>query len=140
MPFRSVGATEMTTHEDELYRLSLAAPFPPPQLMYRVSGLTSEADFAEHGRDLFSALSKASPRPLLDFQAVLDFGIGSGRLARMFKDFRGTYYGADVDHELLAWTASALPWVSACRRRQGNHFRVPPSNATASSLFQCFLT
>ena len=103
----------MTMDEDELYRLSLTAPFPPPQLMHRVSGLTTEADFAQHGRDLFSALSKASPRPLLDFQRVLDFGVGSGRLARMFKNFRGTYYGADVDHELLAWTASALPWVSA---------------------------
>jgi hypothetical protein len=31
----------------------------------------------------------------------------------MFKNFRGTYYGADVDHELLAWTATALPWVTA---------------------------
>lgn len=100
-------------HEDELYTLSMAAPFPPPTLMYRVSGLTSAHDFAGHGRDLFSALSKASPKSLLDFQTILDFGIGSGRLARMFKDFRGVYYGADVDHELLDWAASALPWVTA---------------------------
>ena len=99
-------------HEDELYTLSMAAPFPPPMLMHRVSGLNSEHDFASHGRDLFSALSKASPKSLLDFQTILDFGIGSGRLARMFKDFRGTYYGADVDHELLDWASSALPWVT----------------------------
>jgi hypothetical protein len=90
----------------------MAAPFPPAPMMYRVSGLTSEHDFAKHGRDLFSALSKASPKSLLDFQTVLDFGIGSGRLARMFKDFRGTYYGADVDHELVDWVKSALPWVT----------------------------
>jgi SAM-dependent methyltransferase len=102
----------MTTHEDELYTLSMAAPVPPGPLMHRVSGLTSEADFAKHGRDLFSALSKASPKSLLDFQAILDFGVGSGRLARMFKDFRGTYYGADVDHELVEWSARALPWVT----------------------------
>jgi SAM-dependent methyltransferase len=111
-PVERFLAADMTRHEDELYTLSMAAPFPPAPLMHRVSGLTSEADFAQHGRDLFSALNKASPKSLLDFQAILDFGIGSGRLARMFKDFRGKYYGADVDHELVEWTASALPWVT----------------------------
>jgi len=90
----------------------MAAPFPPPALMYRVSGLTSNDDFAKHGRDIFAALTTASPKPLFDFQAILDFGIGSGRLARMFKGFRGVYYGADVDHELLNWAANALPWVT----------------------------
>jgi SAM-dependent methyltransferase len=100
-------------HEDDLYALSLAAPFPPPALMHRVSGLTSEQDFAQHGRDFFLALSRASPKSLLAFQSILDFGVGSGRLARMFKDCHGSYCGADVDHELLAWVESALPWVTA---------------------------
>src|SRR5206468_2840901 len=33
------------------------------------------------------------------------------RLARMFKGFRGDYYGVDVDHELVAWADSNLSWV-----------------------------
>jgi hypothetical protein len=35
------------------------APFPPSELMQNVSGLTSEADFASHGADLYLALSRA---------------------------------------------------------------------------------
>src|SRR5271169_6382610 len=96
---------------DDLVALSFAAPFPPPDLMRRVSGLTTNAEFASHGRDIFCALQRASPKPLRDFTSVLDFGVGSGRLARMFKGFEGLYYGADVDHELLNWAAGALPWV-----------------------------
>src|SRR5258708_36540457 len=30
----------------------------------------------------------------------------------MFKGFRGHYSGADIDHELLAWTTKKLPWVT----------------------------
>jgi SAM-dependent methyltransferase len=29
----------------------------------------------------------------------------------MFKGFRGTYVGADIDHELLTWVSKGLPWV-----------------------------
>lgn len=96
---------------DDLETLSFAAPFPPPELMQRVSGLTTNADFASHGRDIFLALQRASPKPLREYTSILDFGVGSGRLARMFKGFVGLYCGADVDHELLNWTAGALPWV-----------------------------
>ena len=97
----------------QLYELAMAAPFPPSHLMQRVSGLTSERDFAKHGCDLFDALSSAAPKPLFEFRSILDFGVGSGRLARMFKNFEGAYYGVDVDHELVDWVASALPWVVA---------------------------
>ena len=130
----------MTTHEDELHTLSMAAPFPPAPMMYRVSGLTSEHDFAKHGRDLFSALSKASPKSL-DLQTVLDFWVGSGRLAPMFKDFRGTYYRADVDHDLVDWAASAWPGSPVWRPHRANRCPAPAGSVTVSyPLFQCFLT
>ena len=41
-------------------------PFPPRNLVQNVSGLTSEADFASQGADLYLALSKASPKPLTE--------------------------------------------------------------------------
>src|SRR4051794_16457252 len=87
------------------------APFPPVSLMHRVSGLNEQRAFAQHGCDFFAALTKASPKPLNQFTSLLDFGVGSGRLARMFKGFRGAYVGADIDHELLAWVSQGLPWV-----------------------------
>jgi len=91
------------------------APFPPSELMQRVSGLTVPGDFAKHGRDMFLALDAASGTHLKDFSSILDFGVGSGRLARMFKGFRGHYCGADIDHELLDWVDGALPWVKTLK-------------------------
>jgi SAM-dependent methyltransferase len=95
-----------------LSHLGIVASFPPRKLMQRVSGLTNARDFATHGKDIFLALSAASPKRLADFDNILDFGVGVGRLARMFKGFRGHYTGADIDHELLAWTTKKLPWVT----------------------------
>jgi SAM-dependent methyltransferase len=103
---------EMATFtDDELFDQSIAAPFPPLTLMQRVSGLTRNADFAAHGRVMFSALEKASPQPLFSYRDIFDFGVGSGRLARMFSGFTGRYVGADIDHELLEWVGQYLPWV-----------------------------
>jgi len=93
------------------------APFPPSELMRRVSGLTVPEDFAQHGRVMFLALDAASGTHLKDFSSILDFGVGSGRLARMFKGFKGNYCGADIDHELLDWVDDALPWVKTLRTK-----------------------
>jgi SAM-dependent methyltransferase len=81
--------------------------------MQRVSGLTDPRDFAQHGCDIFSALAQASPVALSRFANIIDFGVGSGRLARMFKGYRGEYRGLDVDFELIKWVGSNLPWVKA---------------------------
>jgi hypothetical protein len=54
----------------------------------------------------------ARPKSLLDFQTVIDFGSALVGSPDMFKDFRGTYYDADVDHKLVDWAASTLPWVT----------------------------
>jgi len=97
---------------EELARAGDVAPFPPRQLMQRVSGLTNPSDFASHGKDIFLALSAASTTPLSAYSSILDFGVGSGRLARMFKGFKGGYTGADIDHELLEWAGKQLPWVT----------------------------
>src|SRR4051812_47892413 len=70
--------------EDERLRAHVS-PFPPEELMRNVSGLQSERDFAAHGTDIYTALMLRSPRPLTQYQAILDFGCGCGRLARMFK-------------------------------------------------------
>jgi len=93
--------------------LKLVAPFPPTALMQNTSGLTVPQDFASHGCDILEALRKASPAPVNSFTSILDFGVGVGRLARMFKGLRGRYTGVDVDKRHVEWVSSALDHVTA---------------------------
>lgn len=97
--------------------LALAAPFPPKDRMHITTGLTDPKDFASHGYDILKALSDACPRPLSSFSDVLDFGVGAGRLARMFKGFQGRYTGIDVDGKNIAWVGSALKHVTAIQTK-----------------------
>lgn len=87
------------------------APFPPPELMHNTTGLTAPRDFASHGVDFMRALQALSPVPLAGFRSVLDFGVGVGRLARMFHGFSGRYVGMDVDARHLAWVGQNLAHV-----------------------------
>jgi len=93
--------------------LALVAPFPPKELMQNTSGLVDPKHFASHGCDILKALSIASPQPISSYTSVLDFGVGVGRLARMFKGFQGSYTGVDVDARHVAWVSSALDHVKA---------------------------
>lgn len=87
------------------------APFPPRELMLDVSGLTDAADFASHGVAFMRALSRISPQPLETCASILDYGVGCGRLARIFKGFKGRYVGVDVDARQLDWTSANLSHV-----------------------------
>lgn len=97
--------------------LDLVAPFPPAARMQITTGLTDPKDFASHGYDVLKALSDACPVAITSFTDVLDFGVGAGRLARMFKGFKGRYSGVDVDRKNIAWIKSALPYVEAHHTR-----------------------
>ena len=93
--------------------LDNVAPFPPKELIENTSGLTRQDHFASHGCDILQALSLASPKPLASFSDTLDFGVGVGRLARLFKGFRGKYTGVDIDARHIAWVAENLDHVNA---------------------------
>lgn len=89
------------------------APFPPAELMHNTTGLTEPAHFASHGVDFMRALARLSPVPLADIGDILDFGVGVGRLARLFRGCRGRYVGLDVDGRHIAWVAEYLDHVEA---------------------------
>jgi SAM-dependent methyltransferase len=89
------------------------SPFPPPHLMQIVSGLTSPADFAAHGVTIYRAIQDASPKPLIGFGNILDFGCGSGRLGRLFKGHPGRITGCDIDGRLVDWINGHLPHMTA---------------------------
>lgn len=105
-----------TAFESEA-NLRFVAPFPPPVLMRDTSGLTVPRDFASHGVDLFRAVTQVSPVPLPQARAILDFGVGVARLARMFKGFRGHYAGVDVDKRNIKWLNEAMPEIEAVGTR-----------------------
>lgn len=99
---------------DEAERTKIA-PFPPIALMQETTGLRIDADFGRHGVDILRALSAASPQPLKNYRSWLDFGVGVGRVARLFKGYRGVYVGVDVDSRMVEWARCNLPWVEALR-------------------------
>jgi SAM-dependent methyltransferase len=95
------------------------APFPPAALRHRTSGVGDDQRFAAHGGAILRALAAASPKPLSEYCDLLDFGVGAGRLARMFKGFQGRYAGADIDAGAVDWIAGNLPWVQAVKTEPG---------------------
>lgn len=88
-------------------------PFPPQALMQNTTGLTRREDFASHGADFWIALSQAVPKPLVEYESILDFGCGCGRLARMFKGYTGHLAGCDIDQRHVEWCASAMDYFEA---------------------------
>ncbi|MGH6797457.1 MAG: methyltransferase domain-containing protein, partial [Roseiarcus sp.] len=91
------------------------APFPPPALMQDTSGLSRTEDFSQHGAHIMRALAAVNPAPLNAYRAWLDFGVGAGRVARLFKGYQGVYVGVDVDERMIEWVRGNLPWVKALR-------------------------
>ena len=88
--------------------MRFVSPLPPIELMRNVSGLESARDFASHGADIFAALSGVSPRALTDYEHILDFGCGCGRLARMFKGHPHRVSGCDIDLRHVDWVSANL--------------------------------
>ena len=93
-------------------RAKLAA-FPPPELMQETTGLTDPKHFAQHGVHFLEQLEAACPDHLAGFESILDFGCGVGRVARLFKGFKGRYTGVDVVAKNVDWINEALPYASA---------------------------
>jgi SAM-dependent methyltransferase len=113
MPFEAW----MELNRNEVFRdpslRRYVSPFPPPELMSNVSGLTKDQDFAAHGTDIYRALTLASAKPLTDYSAILDFGCGCGRLDRMFKGHPHRIAACDIDARHVRWVQEHLPFVDA---------------------------
>lgn len=82
---------------------SKVAPFPPPELMQAVSATDNEQHFAMHGTHIFEAVSKSSPVDLGEFESILDFGCGCGRLGRIFLGHPSKITGCDIDARHVEW-------------------------------------
>ena len=91
-------------------------PLPPPELHYLISG-NSDLDlseFLEHGENLARSITTTLNKHNLDisdFQAVLDFGCGCGRIIRHFHSLKAKLYGVDCNAKLIDWCRRNLPFA-----------------------------
>jgi SAM-dependent methyltransferase len=92
-----------------------ALPLPPPRLVYSVAGHFDLGEYYESGRQHAEVLRRVlgsnqfAPE---DFRALLDFGCGSGRVIRHWRDLPRTgLHGSDYNPRHVAWCRRALPFA-----------------------------
>lgn len=95
---------------------SLALPVPDPVNRHRVHGGESLSAFMLEGASIFQRLSYAlhevANRDYSDFQSILDWGCGCGRVTRYFADVSGpSITGVDIDPDNINWSSKNLPFA-----------------------------
>jgi len=101
--------------EEPLESEGLAVP--PAKLRVLVCGSADPEYFLDAGRRhaaFFQELLARNGVKLQDASAILDFGVGCGRVARWWDGLDGPdIYGCDPNRELVAWTRGNLPFINA---------------------------
>jgi SAM-dependent methyltransferase len=92
------------------------ALIPPPELRIRVAGTDNQEWFHISGRiscEVFAAALALVGRGLAEFDRVLDFGCGVGRVLRWLRTVmpHAQFTGADTDAEAIAWVREHYPGV-----------------------------
>lgn len=96
--------------------LLATSPLPPVTLRYRVSGMDDIAAFNQNGldsrRDFDKALQTAGGS-MANCRAILDFGVGCGRIMRWMKEFSppAELYGTDIDAPAIHWSQKNLKFA-----------------------------
>lgn len=92
-------------------------PLPPAKLRVLVSNTANADVFLDTGRrqvEFFRELHRRNGGTLGPGSMVLDFGCGSGRLARWWADgTHGRINGCDPNRELVRWCRENLPFMNA---------------------------
>lgn len=106
----SIGGDRRATGSDGL-------PLPPPKLRMLVAGSPDADSFIRRGAEAAETIRTVLGRNgvvLEDCGAMLDFGCGSGRVARHWKDLSGPeLHGCDANPELIRWCQANLPFLQA---------------------------
>jgi SAM-dependent methyltransferase len=108
---------------DTFRRSREGLPLPPARLRFRVAGTTRRREFLSVGHTSFAAIRSAflaSRNPGEDHSRWLDFGCGSGRIARHLMAFEPIrdLWGVDIDGEAVAWASRHLRGHYRCIARR----------------------
>ena len=93
-------------------------PLPPPALRFLAVGATDPGMFVRGGETVAHTIEAALARQgvaMEELGAVLDFGVGCGRVARHWKALseRGVEInGTDYNPKLVAWCRKGLPFAA----------------------------
>lgn len=102
-------------------------PVPPPELIRLVTGQESQGAFYYNGVQGASCIVRILASHGLDpasFEAVLDFGMGCGRILRHWRRLAGpALYGTDYNPRLVEWVRTNLPFAEC-----GENGLLPPLN------------
>jgi SAM-dependent methyltransferase len=99
-------------------------PLPPPELISQVAGASTGEQFFElgaRGRAVIADAVRRSGADLDAMEAILDFGVGCGRVARHWRGASFQVYGCDYNPVLVDWCRHNLPHV----RAQANKLNPP---------------
>ncbi|HEV7750732.1 MAG TPA: class I SAM-dependent methyltransferase [Baekduia sp.] len=95
-------------------------PIPPDELISQVAGPLSAEVFLNGGamgrRTIAETLARNGVA-IDEVGALLDFGIGCGRVARHWQGIPAEVHGADYNESLVAWCQENLPHVQAVANR-----------------------
>jgi SAM-dependent methyltransferase len=96
-------------------RLDAQLPIPPGKLIYLVAGHRNPAVFLQSGRDTMEAIRGLLNKHGLkieQFDSVLDFGCGVGRVMRHWSTTHGPkWHGTDYNSELINWCRNNLKFA-----------------------------
>lgn len=110
-------------------------PLPPKELVGRVSGSEDITQFAELGAmtlDNWARALNSINKTFNDFQNIVDFGCGCGRVLRHLRpNLRSdqNLIGMDVDAEAIEWVSNSYPTITAIALDL-----MPPSSLADSSI------
>lgn len=125
MLYRGFGAVRASLFRRQLRRADRALgpdprgpdglPLPPARMRYRVTGLIDPRVFFDSGRALAERVLghlRDAGRAPENIRSVLDFGCGTGRVARHLAPMlpEARYAGTDIDAEAIAWCRASLPF------------------------------
>jgi len=111
---RASDDTRIDSGRDSWYLPDAAAhqDLPDPDRRFRVIGNREAGGFLDTGATDFHRLSdvakKLSGKAIWEFDNVLDWGVGCGRLARYFPHGGAALTGCDIDQDNVAWCRANL--------------------------------
>jgi len=97
-------------------------PLPSTRARYLVAGSADIQGFLELGRRAADAIEAAvaqAGRPIASMRAILDFGCGSGRVLRHWKQLEGrvSVYGTEMNGALVAECRRCVPFAEIGQNR-----------------------